>query len=80
MGLGLGLLGAVLLAYEMFVCFTGRKYEDISMKVVFGTQTPEEVNETKEYKAHQQRKRTCGIIGLVMLFMGLILQVISTLM
>lgn len=72
-GLVFDATGAVLIAYEIWAPFKGKKYrDDITIDELDGP-----VKETKEFLAWERRKYSLMVFGLALLVIGFLLQLAS---
>ena len=75
-GLVSDMIGATLIAYEIWAPFKGKKYRDD----VTIDETNEPVRETKEFSNWERRKYLLMLIGLGFLVTGFALQLIANLL
>lgn len=77
LGLSLDLLGASLLAWEVFRKYKGERFE-LDQSPTFDTSNPPRSRRTDVYKAYENRKHARMTLGLLLLLIGIILQIIVT--
>lgn len=75
-GLVSDMIGAVLIAYEIWAPFNGKKYRDD----VTIDESNEPVRETKEFLTWERRKYLLMLVGLGFLVVGFALQLAANLM